>query len=152
MPERGNLSSLGYDSPSPSADDRMEFNVAGTPELELDFQSHAQADDARPQLVGVVVEQASGIAQADCTISGAGRESLLINWRATSGVDGKFRVRRTTEATVVHAINADRKKAAVAEVAPESKAVVISLQDVGSVRGRLFKADGSDILPMQRIT
>lgn len=132
--------------------DRMEFNVSGTPELQLDFQSHAQAEDALPQLVGVAVDQASGIAEADCTISGAGRESLKINWRATSGVDGKFRVRRTKETAVVYAISADRKKAAVAEVAPESKAVVISLQEVGSVRGRLLNPDGNDVLPMQKIT
>lgn len=144
------IAELGSQNQRPG--DRMEFNVSGTPELELDFQSHAQAEDALPQLVGVVVNQASGIAEADCTISGAGRESLKINWRATSGEDGKFRVRRTKETTVVHAISADRKKAAVAEVASESKAVVISLQDVGSVRGRLFKPDGSDILPMQKIT
>lgn len=147
----GDYRIFGYGSPIPSLDDFMDLNVAGAPELQLDFQSHAQADDAIPQLVGVVVDEASGKAQADCTISGAGRKSLKINWRAASGEDGKFRVRRTKGATVVYAISADRKKAAVAEVAPESKAVVISLQDVGSVRGRLLKPDGSDILPKQRI-
>jgi len=148
----GNYRIFGYDSPRPSAHDFKELNVAGAPELQLDFQSPAQADDDRPELVGLVVDGASGKTQADCTISGAKRGAYQINWRATSGADGKFRVRRTKETTVVHAISANRKKAAVAEVAPESKAVVISLRDVGSVRGRLFKADGSDILPMQRIT
>ncbi len=88
--------------------------------------------------MGIVIDRETSQAVADAKASGVPRNFNGRDWQATTGQDGKFRVRRREEETYVHAINADSSQAAIVEVGDTKQTFVIHLEPVGVARGRLL--------------
>lgn len=73
-----------------------------------------------------------------------------MDWQAQTDSDGKFKVIRRQEPTYVHAMNADRSLAAIAELGDTKRTFGIHLQPVGSAKGRLVN-DVKEAVSGQRI-
>lgn len=124
-----------FDLRPPQQEKVEKFTIAGQPAIELDVSTKIQPE---VELLGIVIDRETSQPIVGATVSGVPRTFNGRDWQATTGEDGKFKVRRREEETYAHAVNADRSQAAIIEIGDTKKTFVIQLQPVGAVRGRLL--------------
>ncbi len=124
-----------FDLRPPQQEKVEKFTITGQPDIELDVATEIQPE---VELLGIVIDSETSQPVAGATVSGIPRSLRGRDWQATTGEDGKFKVRRREEATYAHAVNADRSQAAIVEIGDTKKTFVIQLEPVGEARGRLL--------------
>jgi hypothetical protein len=137
-----------FDIRPPQQEKADKFEIAGQAELEMQLTTEVHQ---QVELHGTVVDKREQSPLEGVRVTGVPRGFRGDDWQATTGTDGKFRVKRYQEPAYVHAISADKRLAAVAELDGLQQEVVLQLQPVGSAQGRLLKTDSSEPLDGQRI-
>lgn len=137
-----------FDIRPPSQEKADKFEIAGQEELELLLTTKAQRE---VELLGLVFGDERNLPLAGVRVTGVPQNFRGRDWQATTGEDGKFKVKRYRQPTYVHAVSADKKLAAIDEVGPEKRIVVLQLRRVGSAKGRLLTSDLRGPLAGQKI-
>ncbi|MDA1054208.1 MAG: carboxypeptidase-like regulatory domain-containing protein [Planctomycetota bacterium] len=138
-----------FDIRPPRQEKADKFEIAGQAELELLVTTKVQQE---VELIGLVFADEGNAPLEGVRVTGVPRNFLGRDWQATTGEDGKFRVKRYRVPTYVHAVSADKQLAAIEEVGPEKRIFVLQLQRVGSAKGRLLTSDSSGPLAGQKIS
>ncbi|MEO8269168.1 MAG: hypothetical protein ABI557_05580 [Aureliella sp.] len=124
-----------FDLRPPQKEQVKPFTITGQPDIELDLTTKIQSE---VELVGIVIDRETSQPIVNAAVSGALPRLVGGDWQATTGKDGKFKVRRREEATYIQAVSADASRAAIVEVGDAKKAIVIQLDRVGVAHGRLL--------------
>lgn len=97
------------------------------------------------ELVGRVVSNETDEPLADVMVNGIARNFMKHDeWKAVTNDGGSFKVLRTSEATTIHAINADRTMGAIQDISANDESVELRLNRLGSAKGRLLTENGSE--------
>ncbi len=136
-----------FDIRPPNQEKADEFTISGEPEVLLSVTTKIKPE---VELVGLVVRKDNGQPVAGVRVAGVPRNFSGMDWQATTGDNGKFKVKRNGEPTYIHAISADNSLAGVAEVDDKRMAFLIHLEPTGSARGRVIN-DAKEPVTNQRI-
>ncbi|WP_417379993.1 hypothetical protein [Gimesia sp.] len=124
-----------FDIRGPSQNPIQKFEITDEPEKKFDF--HA----ARPEkgmLTGNIVTGNPPRPVPEATVHGIYRYQLAgHDLQANTEQSGKFKVERELHPVVIYARSKDKQLAGIVEIGPDTDAVTIPLQPLGTVRGQL---------------
>ena len=102
--------------------------------------------DAVKLLTGLTVDSRSKKPVAGAKVEVVSRVLTRHNeWKANSTADGKFQLKVFKETSYVHAISPDATLGTIKELEADRTTTVLSLDKLGSARGKLMTQDGSGV-------